>query len=108
MDIGTRLKKLRIEKDYTLEYVGKIVGTTKQTLYKYENGIVTNIPSNKIKALARVYGTTPAYIMGWEKDTPITAKEKRLAEKYLLLKNSQDPKDRAIAGVVDKLLGLDE
>jgi len=25
MDIGTRLKKLRIEKDYTLEYVGKIV-----------------------------------------------------------------------------------
>lgn len=63
--IGTRLKELRLQKDYTQEYVGNIIGVSKQTLYKYENGIVTNIPSDKIEALAKVYGVTPEYIMGW-------------------------------------------
>ena len=63
--IGARLKELRLQKDYTQEYVGNIIGVSKQTLYKYENGIVTNIPSDKIEALAKVYGVTPDYIMGW-------------------------------------------
>jgi transcriptional regulator with XRE-family HTH domain len=68
--IGTRLKELRLQKDYTQEYVGNIIGVSKQTLYKYENGIVTNIPSDKIEALAKVYGVTPEYIMGWTAPSP--------------------------------------
>lgn len=72
--IGDKLKKLRIDKDYTQEYVGNLVGISKQTLYKYENGIVTNIPSDKIEALAKVFGVTPEYLMGWgnqqEKEQP--------------------------------------
>ena len=67
--IGIRLKELRLQKEYTQEYVGNIIGVSKQTLYKYENGIVTNIPSDKIEALAKVYGVTPEYIMGWNTPT---------------------------------------
>ena len=52
MNIGSRLKKLRLDNNMTLDEVGTKIGTTKQTLYKYENGIVTNIPSDKIEALA--------------------------------------------------------
>ena len=66
MNIGDRLKDLRQRNNMTLEEVGIKIGTTKQTLYKYENSIVTNIPSDKIEALAKIYGTTPAFIMGWE------------------------------------------
>jgi len=67
--IGMRLKELRLQKDYTQEYVGGLIGVSKQTLYKYENGVVTNIPSDKIEALAKVYGVTPEYIMGWSEPT---------------------------------------
>ena len=34
-------------------------------MYKYENGIITNIPSNKIEAIAKALEITPAYLMGW-------------------------------------------
>lgn len=65
MNIGDRLKKLRIERDMTLEEVGAYIGASKQTLHKYENGLVTNIPSDKIELLAKLFRVSPAYIMGW-------------------------------------------
>lgn len=40
--------------------------TTKQTIYKYEMGVITNIPSDKVEAIAEILKTTPAYLMGWE------------------------------------------
>lgn len=41
------------------------LSTTKQTIYKYEMGIVTNIPSDKIEKMALIFHISPAYIMGW-------------------------------------------
>ena len=64
--IGAHLKALRLDRGLTQEEVGKRVLVSKQTLYKYENDIVTNIPVDKIELLAEVYHVTPAYIMGWE------------------------------------------
>nr|DAQ88787.1 MAG TPA: helix-turn-helix domain protein [Caudoviricetes sp.] len=64
--IGARLKALRLDRGLTQDEVGQRVLVSKQTLYKYENDIVTNIPADKIEMLAEVYGVTPAYIMGWE------------------------------------------
>ena len=64
--IGARLKALRLDRGLTQDEVGKRVLVSKQTLYKYENNIVTNIPVDKIELLAEVYHVTPAYIMGWE------------------------------------------
>lgn len=63
---GELLKQLRKNYNYTLDEVGEKIGVSKQTLYKYENNIITNIPSAKIEALAKIYNTSPAYIMGWE------------------------------------------
>lgn len=56
----------------TLEEVAQFVGVTRATIQKYENGIISNIPSDKIEALAKALKTSPAYIMGWE-DTPTPA-----------------------------------
>ena len=69
--IGNKLKSLREHKKLTLDEVAKKIGTSRQTLFKYENGIVTNIPSNKIEELAGIYGVSPAYLMGWEDDKQI-------------------------------------
>ena len=46
---GDRIKNLRINNKMTLEEVGEKIGVSKQTLYKYENNIITNIPSDKLK-----------------------------------------------------------
>lgn len=66
MTIGDRIKKLRKDRDMTQEELAKCIDSKKQTIYKYENNIVTNIPSDKIEKIAEVLGTTPSYLMGWD------------------------------------------
>lgn len=65
-NIGRKIKLLRIEKNMTQEQLAKHINATKQTVFKYENGIITNIPMDKIKIIAKVFNVSPAYIMGWE------------------------------------------
>lgn len=65
MNKGTRLKKLRESKNLGQTEAARLVGVSKQTLYKYENDIITNIPSDIIERLAVLYETSPCYIMGW-------------------------------------------
>jgi molybdenum-dependent DNA-binding transcriptional regulator ModE len=38
----------------------------------------------------------------------MTAKEKALLDKYNRVKNSNDPKDKAVADAIDRLLGISE
>lgn len=60
---------MREKAGLTQEELAKKLNTTKQTVHKYEKNIVTNIPSDKIEALASVLDTTPEYILGWKKAT---------------------------------------
>lgn len=66
MTIGEKIKNLRIKSGLTQDDIAKRTGTTKQAIYKYENGIVTNIPTDKIEKMADLFGVTPSYLMGWE------------------------------------------
>lgn len=64
--IANTLKALRRKAGLTLEEVAQRLGTSKQTIHRYENGIISNIPHEKIERLAEVLKTTPAELMGWE------------------------------------------
>ena len=66
MNMGERIKELRIIKGYTQEELGKMLGIKKAAIQKYENGDVENIKRSKIKLLADALGVTPSYIMGWD------------------------------------------
>jgi repressor LexA len=66
MSKGTRIRELRKSKGITQEEMAKRLHTTKQTISKYENGIVTNIPSDRVEEMARILETSPEYILGWE------------------------------------------
>lgn len=68
MSKAERIKRLRIEKGITQAELADRLNTTKQTISKYENGIVTNIPSDRIEALARILETTPEYLLGWDQE----------------------------------------
>ena len=81
MTINARLKLLRKRNDMTLEEVANKVGLSRATVQRYESGVIPGIPSDKIEALAEIYHTTPAYIMGWEeeiKEDPVALAEKHL------------------------------
>lgn len=65
MTKGERIKQQRIALGISQVDLADKIGVSKQTLYKYENGIVTNIPSDKIELLAKELHVSEAYIMGW-------------------------------------------
>lgn len=63
---GQRIRQLRREKRYTMEYLAQMLGTTKQSIYKYENDILRNIPADKLRQLALLLGCTPAWLQGFD------------------------------------------
>ena len=71
MTIGERIKSLRESKRITQTELAEKLGTTKQNIYKYENGIITNIPSDKIELMAKCFEVSPGYIMGWEDENEL-------------------------------------
>lgn len=71
MTVGERIKHYRTALGMTQFDVAKAIGTTKQAIYKYETGVVTNIPTPKIQAMANLFGTTPAILAGWDSDNGI-------------------------------------
>ena len=85
MTKGQRIKQLRENMDIGLTELAERVDVSKQTLYKYENDIVTNIPSDKIEALADALNSTPAYIMGWDDlayDPGLVARAMKMYQQY--------------------------
>ena len=66
MKIKDRIKKLRISAEMTQEELAKHLGVSKQAVYKYETGLVTNIPMDKIAIMSELFGVSPSQIMGWE------------------------------------------
>lgn len=69
MTIGLRIKSAREAKKITQEELGAACGTTKQSIFKYETGIVTNIPLDRLEKIAETLDVTPAYLMGWEEES---------------------------------------
>ena len=70
MTFGERIKALREQRRMTLEDVAKALNVGRATIFKYENGKISNIPPDKTEALAKLFSVSPAYLMGWEKEEP--------------------------------------
>lgn len=104
MTRGERIRQMRESANLGLTELADKIGVSKQTLYKYENDIITNIPSDKIEAIAEVCNVSPAIIMGWEleeryanmremldlaesesKSENLTANERLIIERYRML-----------------------
>ena len=64
--IGKRMRLARINKQKTLEDIAKAVGVSRQTIQRYESGVIGNIPYDKIEGIAKALNVTPGYLMGWE------------------------------------------
>ena len=63
--IGKRIRDTRIARGMTQEDLARAIGTTKQNIYKYENGVITNIPLENVESIARALDVTPESLTGW-------------------------------------------
>ena len=95
--IGERIKNRRQELGFSQVELAKKIGVSKQSLYKYENGIITNIPSDKIELLANALRTTPGFLMGWES---LTQKPSRGSAYQELMDFAKDCKPEEIKSAV--------
>lgn len=77
MTVGERIKKTREKLGLSQVEFADCIDVSKQTLYKYENNLITNIPSDKIEAVAKIGKISPAYIMGWTDDAKIEITSKK-------------------------------
>ena len=63
--IGERIKFYREKFGLTQEDVAIHLNTTPQNIYKYEKGIIENIPLSNIVAMAELFKVVPSELAGW-------------------------------------------
>lgn len=106
MTIGERIKHIRMQEGMAQTELAKATKISKQNIYKYENNIITNIPSDKIESIARALNTTPAYLMGWETEAD-SSFDMEIAKNIKALRikaGMTQAQFGAIAGVSDKAI----
>lgn len=63
-NIGERILSLRLKFNITQEELAKKLNIKRQTIHKYENNIIKNIKYETIVKLAKIFNTTPEYLLG--------------------------------------------
>ena len=71
---ANKIREIRKARGFTLDTLAEAVGTTKQTIQRYETGVISNIPQEKIELIARVLSVTPSALMGWSDNDYPSAK----------------------------------
>ena len=66
INLGTRIRELRIISNMSQEELGRRVGVQRAAIQKYEKGTVENIPLRTIEKIANVFSVSPTYIVGWD------------------------------------------
>lgn len=91
MTRGERIRKTREDQGITQVELAERIGESKQTLYKYEAGIITNVPAEKIELIAHILDVSPAWLMGWQENkytiTNVKSDSIQLTDEEMLLVN---------------------
>lgn len=68
MNFGEKIKKLRLEKDWTQEYVASKLNISVPALSRYESGTYEPKSLSMISDFAKLYNVTTDYLLGLELD----------------------------------------
>lgn len=71
--IGDRIKEARMALGYSAEQVAAFLHVSPATIYRYENGDISKLPSKFIKPLADYLCVSPEYLMCWTDEKPDSA-----------------------------------
>lgn len=108
MDIKDIIKSKRLEKQLTLDEVGRLVGVSGATISRWESGDIANMKRDKIVKLANALGISPAIIMGWDEHSNDNAanqddiaKDECERKVLMLCRNAEDADPEAKAELVE-------
>lgn len=63
---GQRIKERRTQLEMSADDIAALLGVSRSTIFRYENGHIEKVPANVLEKLADILKTTPAYLMGWQ------------------------------------------
>lgn len=66
--VGERIKEKRLAMGFTLEEIAQKIGVSRQTMSRYETGVIDHISQARIDDIARALGTTGAALYGYIDD----------------------------------------
>ena len=96
-DIAENIRTLRESNNLTKTELARLLNVSMETIHKYENNIIKNIPLDKVIKLSNIFSVSPQYLLGWsESNIDI--------ELLQLLEKLNDIEQAEIKGMVKQLL----
>lgn len=74
--LNERIKKCRIQRNMTLLDVANALGVKEATVQRYESGEIKNPKRATVLELAKIFGCSPSYLMGWDEKYSSSPNEK--------------------------------
>ena len=105
MTIGEKIKKARLEKGYTQEELGNLIGVQKSAVAKYEKGKVVNIKRSVLAKISKVLEIPPVELVSDIEEKPVETANK-LADWYLGLE-FKEHEDVGFLTMIDEYKQLD-
>ena len=115
MDMGTKIKLLRVGSGMTQEELGKLLGVKRAAINKYESGIIVNLKRSTIEELCKIFDVSPQFLLDDNYTPPRTYSEPEhppilpdfTHEELLILAYMRELNDEGKALVVDYMELLD-
>ena len=109
MTIGDKIRLHRKALGLTQTELGEKLGVKTNAVSKWECGRVDDIPTSKIKAMAKLFDVQPSYLIDEKQPAPTNEGELNAEDKRLLtmIHNlSQEDRERIVA-IIEALAGLE-
>lgn len=95
MNIGDKIRNARLEKGYTQEELGKLIGVQKSAVAKYEKGRVVNIKRSVLAKISKVLDIPPVELVSDIEEKPVETANK-LADIFLGMEMKETDADVAL------------
>ena len=105
--IGDRIKQARMKLGYSAEQVAEFLGVSPATIYRYENGDISKLPSKHIKPLAEFLCVSPAYLMEWTEldEHPESSDDPQIRIVSGMMENMSESQKEQIVAIVRAVVG---
>jgi transcriptional regulator with XRE-family HTH domain len=109
MTIGDKIRLHRKALGLTQTELGEKLGVKTNAVSKWECGRVDDIPTSKIKAMAKLFDVQPSYLIDEKQPAPTNEGELNAEDKRLLtMIHNLSPEDRErIVAIIEALAGLE-
>ena len=105
MNVGLRIKRLRIEKGWTQAELGEMVGVKKAAVQKWESGQVHNLKNSTVRQLCEIFGKNPSFFIF---DDHEMLSDERIREEVGLLDGIQRTYGEDVVKLMEMFVSLDE